>query len=106
MRTFDTYGIRGGDLERARELVEQALAIKFVGHESMFWGGDYYLATLRRPANIAIRNNYNSFAEALTEESHPEMTIIITVNSAPDPDGIRRRLGSIPEIEFLRRDTV
>jgi hypothetical protein len=105
--TFDYYGLRGDDLEAARALVERALAIALERHESTFWGGDYYRADFDDLRwNIELKRNYNRFTQALNEERYPEMAMIVYVNRAPDPDAIRARLATVPEIVHLDRRVV
>jgi hypothetical protein len=94
IETFDTYCIETADLDTARARVEQALSLQFVLHESMYWGGDYYLATSEEFGKLAIRRNHNSYTKELNEPEHPECQIVISVSEAPQPDAMRARLAT------------
>jgi len=91
-RTFDTYGIVATDLETARARVEAAVPVKFVLHESMFWGGDYYLSNSDEFGELVIRRNHNSYTGELNEPDHPDWTIYVSANEPPDPEALRARL--------------
>jgi len=90
--TFDTYCVDVGDLEAARAKVERALALQFVLHDSMYWGGDYYLASSDKFGEISIRSNYNSYTKELNEPDHPNCRIIVSVSKPAQPDVLKSRL--------------
>jgi len=91
-RTFDTYCIEAIDLEDARERLEAVLSIRLVLHESMFWGGDYYLAKSDSFGEITIRRNYNSYTKELSEPNYPDCQIIVSVSVPLDPDALAAQL--------------
>lgn len=91
-RTFDTYCVSVDDLEAARAQVERAIALQFVLHDSMFWGGDYYLANSDEFGEISIRHNYNTYTHELNEPDHPNCRIIVSVSNAAHPDVLKSRL--------------
>jgi hypothetical protein len=103
--TFDKYCADVDSLEAARALVEQALGIAFALHESMYWGGEYYLATTPPFDRIAVRSNFNSFTQELTEPSDPACRYLVSVDAPDDPDLLRRRLEPAG-LRFLRRAVV
>ena len=94
IETFDTYCIETADLETARARVEQALPMRFVLHDSMYWGGDYYLATSEEFGKITIRRNHNSYTNELNEPEHPECQIVVSVSEPPRPDALKLRLAT------------
>jgi hypothetical protein len=91
-KTFDTYCIEAPDLESARERLESVLPIRFVLHESMFWGGNYFLVKSDSCGEIAIRLNYNSYTKELNEPNHPDCQIIVSVSVPLDPDALATQL--------------
>jgi len=103
--TFDTYCIDAGDLEVARDRVESALPVTFVLHDSMYWGGDYYLAKSNDLGKITIRRNANSFTGALNEAAFPDCQMIISVSAPPDPQAIEAKLVA-HGLRLLRRTVV
>jgi hypothetical protein len=104
-KTFDTYGVDAVDLEAARAMVEAAVPVRFVLHESMFWGGDYYLSNSVEFGKLVIRRNHNSYTGELNEPDHPGWTIYVSANEPPDPEAMRRRLISAG-LTFLNRAVV
>jgi hypothetical protein len=94
IETFDTYCIETPDLDVARLRVEQALPLQFVLHESMYWGGDYYLAISEEFGKISIRRNQNSYTKELNEPDHPECQIVVSVSEAPRPDALKAMLAT------------
>lgn len=91
---FDTYCIEAADLDAARTRVEQATSLQFVRHESMYWGGDYYLGTSSELGRIAIRPNYNSHTRELNEPEHPDCQVVVSVSEALQPDALKAMLGA------------
>jgi hypothetical protein len=41
MKAYDLYGFKGLTLDQVRSVVEKMLDVRFVPHESSFWG-EYY----------------------------------------------------------------
>jgi hypothetical protein len=87
-KVYDTYGVSCADLESAMALVSTALSIEFQLHESLYWGGEYYLATSERHGAIAIRPNHNKFTGKLNEPDSAAFNFIITVSRSADPDSV------------------
>lgn len=104
-KTFDTYCIDAPDLDAARQSIERVLPIKFVEHESMFWGGIYYLANSDKFGEIAVRYNYNSYTCELNEPSHPECKIIVSVSEPPHPEAVESLLAKA-ELRLVARTVV
>lgn len=106
-RIYDSFGLRCDDIEEARVLLERVLPVKLVLHESEFWGGDYYGVRSPEVGEITVRRNFNEFTNELTEPSFPDQTILVSVSTPPDPDGLKALLlAAGPAVSFLRRDEV
>lgn len=104
-KTFDTYCAGVDDLEAARILVERAIALRFVLHDSMYWGGDYYLASSEEFGEISIRQNYNSYIDGLNEPDHPNCRIVVSVNRPEEPDALKSRMVA-HGLRLLRRAVI
>ena len=104
-KTFDTYCIDAADLEVARERLEAAIPMKFALHDSMFWGGDYYLARSADIKSMTIRRNFNSFTKALNEALFPDCQMIVSVSEPSDPQALEAVLVA-HGLRLLRRSVV
>jgi hypothetical protein len=104
-KTFDTYCIDAADLDVARARLEAAIPVKFALHESMFWGGDYYLAKSPEIKSMTIRRNFNSFTKALNEERFPDCHMVVSVNEPSDPQALEAVLVA-HGLRLLRRSVV
>lgn len=89
---FDTYRADVDDLMAARAMVERASGLRFVLHDSMYWGGDYYLANSEEFGEISIRWNYNTYSKELNEPDHPSCRIVVSVSKSAQPDALKSRL--------------
>jgi hypothetical protein len=54
-KTFDIYCVEAADLAVAQGIVAQALARPLVLHDSMYWGGDYYMVKNPELRSLQIR---------------------------------------------------
>lgn len=104
-RTFDLYGANADHLDVARDLVENALGIELRSHESMYWGGTYYLAKGTAFGDIAVRANFNSFTGALNKPEFPDCRFIVYVDDPPEPEVAKEKLVA-GGLLFLKRSVV
>jgi len=104
-KIFDTYCANVDSLEAARALIEAAMPVRLVLHESMYWGGLYYLAETKEYGRIAVRPNFNSFTGKLNESRFPSCRFIVSVSKPADPDALKSQLVAAG-IEFLERNVV
>lgn len=104
-KTFDLYCATADDLDGARALVEKALSIELRRHESMYWGGKYYLAKATAFGDVAVRSNFNSFTGALNKREFPDCRFIVYVDVPPDPDAAKQRLVA-GGLLFLKRNVI
>jgi hypothetical protein len=103
--TYDKYGLDSGDLQSAKDLVHAITSLNFVLHESLFWGGEYYLAESSEYGRVAIRPNFNTFTGELGEPEFPNYRFVIAVSTPRDPDASKQRL-TAGGLTFLRRTVV
>jgi hypothetical protein len=104
-KVFDKYCIDASGLESARERVEAVLPIRLVLHESMFWGGDYYLFESDEFGEIAIRRNQNSYTGELNEPDYPDCQLVVSVSEPRNPDAVAARLAE-SGLRLLNRSVV
>ncbi len=104
MKAFDLYGFRQGDLETARMLIEKALGITFVGHESSYVG-DYYRYGEPGGEEFVLQGNRDPQDQSALEGAFMEVGVLLYVNNPEHINEIERKLtGSVPGIELLRRE--
>lgn len=106
MKTYDLYGLSTDDLEAARLAVEQALGIKLVAHESLYFGGDYYRLGRGREEHLILRRNKDSFDAEPAELKFPQARILFYVDGTERSEEIEMLLTKLPNIALLRRESV
>jgi hypothetical protein len=104
-KIFDTFCIEAADLNAARMRIEQMIPVRFILHESMYWGGDYYRASSSVFGEITIRKNFNSYTRELNEPEYPDCHFVISINDPLQPDVLQSRL-TAQGLLFLRRVVV
>jgi hypothetical protein len=102
MKTFDLYGFNTDDLEAARLAVEQALGIKLVAHESLYFG-DYYRLGRSLEEQFILRRNIDPFDSEPAELKFPQARILLYVDGTERPEEIETLLANVPDIVLLRR---
>ena len=102
MRIYDLYGFKGFTLDQARSIVEQAIGVRFVPHDSSFWG-EYYYCGRAAGESIEIHHNYDTENECI-EEGFKEFAVLLYVDESERADALREALTSpsVPAV-FLRR---
>jgi hypothetical protein len=103
MSSYDLYGIACADLEAARAIIEKALGIEFVPHESLYLG-EYYRFGMSGEENLLIQKNYDSDDDEWREDSHRDQLFLLYVNRTYRPEEFRQALEGVPEVSFLRHD--
>jgi hypothetical protein len=104
-KTFDLYCAPAEDLDEARALVEKAIGTELKAHESMYWGGTYYLAKATAFGDVAVRSNFNAFTRALNKRDFPDCRFVVYVDVPPDPDVAKQKLVA-GGLLFLQRKVV
>ncbi|WP_394847656.1 hypothetical protein LZC95_09355 [Pendulispora brunnea] len=95
MTTYDVYGVKLSTLEAAREAIELALGIKFVAHESMFLGGDYYRLGDVGEECFILQQNYNEFEGEWTDSAYKEYAYLLYVNETERAHELEKLLMSV-----------
>jgi hypothetical protein len=103
MKAYDLYGFKGLTLDQARSVVEQALGVHFVPHESSHWG-EYYKSGGFVGETIKIRPKYDAENECI-EEGFKEYDVLLYVDETERADVLREVLTS-PGVAaaFLRHE--
>lgn len=105
MKSYDLYGLKSPDLETVRATIEQALAIKFNLHESLYLGGAYYRFGNVGEEEFILQKNFNSFEQEWTEAEFQEVGILLYINATIRSDEIERKLTSnVTGILLLKRE--
>lgn len=106
MTNCDVYGIKEGSLEETRAAIEQVVGVRFVLHESDYYGGDYYRTSNLGEEHFILLNNFNPFDKEWIEEEFSEYKIILYVNETIRAREIEKLLtNSTPEASLLRRES-
>ncbi len=104
MKTYDLYGFTHNDLEGARILVERALGIRFVPHESSFIG-DYYLFETAGEESFKLRSNVDPLDGEPAELDFPDIGVLLYVDGTERAKELEHRLiTNIPGLRLLRRE--
>jgi hypothetical protein len=92
MKSFDLYGFKDRTLEQVKSVVEQAVGVQFVSHESSFWG-EYYKCGGLACETIKIHHNYDTENECI-EESFKGFDVLLYVDKTDRGDALREALTS------------
>jgi len=97
----DVYGIRATSIDDARDLIGNALQLRFVAHESSYIG-DYYLAEGREGESFKIRSNLDPLDDLHEFLDFPDNAILLLVEDTRRSSELRRQLVDLPGVEHLR----
>jgi hypothetical protein len=75
-------------------IVENALGIKFIAHESTYRGGDYYCFGKIGEEEFTLQRNFNLIDKEWTEEEFQEFPILIYVDKTSRAEEIEKLLGA------------
>ncbi len=105
MNTYDLYGyIIDSSIETARDLVEHCLNIKLQGHESLFYGGEYYRHSDIGKEHFILQKNYDSSEHEWMEEDYKEYPILLYVNEINRELVLEKVLTDTKRFKLLRRE--
>lgn len=103
---FDLYGFKISDIENARKLIEKALNVKFIAHESSYFG-DYYKVKLNNNEDYMLQYNFMGHDEGWMEPEFTEYSLLLYVNGTPRSEAIKEILkNEVPTLHFLRHKLV
>jgi hypothetical protein len=102
----DMYGFGEADREQLRGLIESALGIQMEAHESLYRGGDYYLATLPGGIQLSLDRNLDLYDGSPRYEEWPEVATLLLVSVPAQVNAYHDRLSAIGGIRHLRRSVL
>lgn len=103
---FDLYGFKISDIENARQLIEKALNVKFIVHESSYLG-DYYKVKLNSNEDYMLQHNFLKHDEDWMEPQFTEYPLLLYINGTSRSEEIEEILkNKISIIHFLRHKIV
>jgi hypothetical protein len=93
-------------LSELRKAVERGLGIPFKLHESGYRGGDYFLGGNLGSEEFVIQLNRSEYEgeDEITESEYPEYPVIFSIGWTERGDELKRKLASIPGLDFLGRE--
>lgn len=103
MKTFDVYGFLV-EMEEARPVVENALHVALVAHESSYHCGEYYRHADGGQESLILQKNFDVTDNEWTEAEHKAYPTVLYVSESPRADLIRDRLLSEANAILLRRE--
>jgi hypothetical protein len=101
----DLYGATNFSMRDLRDEVENVLSINFNLHDSLYRGGDYFRAGELAGEKFVIQlNHFEFYGEPETAEpEYSNYSVILRISSTDRGDELRKKLGMIAGLEFLRR---
>jgi hypothetical protein len=102
VKTYDLYGVAVDGLESAKDLVNRALGIQLVAHESGYHCGEYYRLGGDGDEHFILQRNFDEFEGEWTEVEHQRFGILLYVNETNRSATLEGRLSSGDEFSLLR----
>ena len=100
---YDLYAVGGASLEEARRVVEAALNLCLLAHESGFHGGEYFRSGQASGEHFILKRNWDPFDEEWAEPSHQSASYLLYVNKTTRSAELRERLEEDEGVVHLRR---
>jgi hypothetical protein len=100
-KSDDLYGINCASLEEGRLLVEAALAVRLIAHESGYLGGEYYRFVDPNNEVLILQSNVDIDGER-AETEHPEVPFLLYIEGTRRSGELEQRLASVPELRHLK----
>jgi hypothetical protein len=93
MKTFDLFGLPLDDIDAARRVIETALGISFVPHESLYMG-EYYLWR-QGEEKVLLRRNLDPQDGEVAEARFAHFPILLDVTQPTDAVATRAALAKV-----------
>ena len=81
MKTYDLYGFLLGDINKAKETLENVLSIKFEGRDSSYHGEYFKWNEECSDENLILKHNIDTIDEEPVEMTFAEYPILLYVNN-------------------------
>lgn len=106
MSAYDLYGLLSGDMIDAKNALEAALGIKFVGRDSLY-DGDYFRSGHSDGEHFVLKENVDPFDGEPVESEFPEYSILLYANDTCRSGDLQDSLSmSVPTFSLLRHEYV
>jgi hypothetical protein len=104
--TSEVYECTVDSIETAKKLIEHGLSITFEPHDSLHWGGDYYLYE-RGDESFRLFSNCDFEGEPIDAECNDTSKILFQIELTNRGEDYEKSLRSqrVP-VRLLRRETV
>jgi len=104
--SYDLYGIECADIGVARAIVEGALKITLVAHESGYRCGEYFRYKDVGDEHFILQKNYDEFEDEWTEESFSQYPQLLYVNETTRSEELGKFLQSDERVSLLRHQEI
>ncbi|MFC0006775.1 hypothetical protein [Micromonospora siamensis] len=103
---YDVYGLRSRELGDQLDQLAAALDVRWEERHSEY-RGVYHHAPVGDGEFLVQSNDLRDESGSYLQlPNFPEHRFLLFVNEHDSPDDVRRRLGGLPQWEFLRRRTL
>jgi hypothetical protein len=103
MAIYDLYGFLSADIDEAKSVLEAALEVQFVAHDSYYQGGDYFRWGKTTGEHLVLKRNVEYFDDEPAEMSFPEYPILFYVNDTSRAAELQGRMAHKAESFVLLR---
>lgn len=103
MKTYDLYGLNVDSLEDARVLVESALSIELVPHESGYHCGAYFRLGNVGREHFVVQKNFDDSDGEWTVPEHKDRPFLLYVNETDRAETIGSLLAGRAGVSLLLR---
>lgn len=102
-KSYDLYSIQSESLEHARSIVEHALGVALLAHESGYRGGNYYRLDNPSTENLLLQPNRISDDE-WAEPNHEGEPFLFYVNGTIRSDELYAKLTAVASVRRLKHE--
>ena len=107
MHIYDRYGFFSNDLEQVKDNLETCLRIRFVPHDSSFWGEYYLHEQPNGEESLMLHMNIDPEDGEPLYREFAEFPVILQVNDTKRSEELAERLqSSIASCKHLRHKLV
>ncbi|MES2349852.1 MAG: hypothetical protein V4641_20000 [Pseudomonadota bacterium] len=105
MAIYDLYGFLSSDIDRARNLLEASLDIKFEVRDSDYQGGEYFQWGKTSNEHFVLKRNVDSIDGKPAEISFPDHPVLFYVHDTQRSDELQARISQGAEhFDLLRHE--
>lgn len=106
MKTYALYGhLSDSDIHVVCGIIERALSVKFVAHESSY-RGEYYRAGITGEENFVLQKNYDEYEKEWTEPEHQKYPFLLYINATPRLAELKKTLESVEGLSLIKHEEI